>query len=106
LVPNLHNKNDKLSRHIAKSTPDQVLLELQKESTALMNDALGCVRGQIRQAFIALKNHTDDDHSLFMAGLVGQLQADLHALREEFNLPDISTAAEQALAADVAQWAR
>lgn len=95
---------DKLSRHIAKSTPDQVLLELQKESTALMNDALGCVRGQIRSAFIALKNHSDDDNSLFMAGLVGQLQGDLNALREEFNLPDISTVADQALAAEVAQW--
>lgn len=103
----LSNKNaqiDKLSRHIAKSTPDQVLLELQKESTALMNDALGCVRGQIRQAFIALKNHSEDDNSLFMAGLVGQLQGDLNTLREEFNLPDISTAADQELAAEVAQW--
>jgi hypothetical protein len=103
----LENKNkqiDKLSRHIAKATPDDVLLELQKESTALMNDALGCVRGQIRQAFIAIKNHTEDDHSLFMAGLLGQLQADIAALREEFNLPDISNARDQELAAEIAQW--
>lgn len=103
---------DKLERdavRIAKSTPDEVLLELQKESTALMNDALGCVRGQIRQAFIALKNHGENDNSdnsLFMAGLVGQLQGDLNALREEFNLPDISTAADQELAAEVAQWGK
>ena len=105
IVANLHKQNDKLSRHIAKSTPDQVLLELQKESVTLMNDALGCVRGQIRQAFIAIKNHGDDDHSVFMAGLLGQLQADVTALREEFNLPDVSTAAQQQLAAEVAQWA-
>lgn len=98
-------KIDKISRHIKKATPDQVLLEIQKEATALMNDALGCVRGQIRQAFIAIKNHTEDDHTVFMAGLVGQLQADLVALREEFNLPDVSTAADQELAAEVAQWA-
>lgn len=104
----LANKNtqiDKLSHHIAKSTPDQVHAELLKESTALMNDALGCVRGQIRQSFIALGNHSEDDNSLFMAGLVGQLQADLNALREEFNLPDISNARDQELAAEVAQWA-
>ena len=104
----LSNKNaqiDKLSRHIAKSTPDQVHSELLKESTALMNDALGCVRGQIRQSFIALGEHSEDDNSLFMAGLVGQLQADLNALREEFNLPDISDARDQELAAEVAQWA-
>lgn len=104
LLANKNTQIDKLSRHIAKSTPDEVLLELQKESTALMNDALGCVRGQIRQAFGAIKKHSDADHSLFMAGLVGQLQGDLNALREEFNLPDISTAAQQALASEVAQW--
>ena len=99
-------KLNKLSRHIAKLTPDQKLLELQKESTALMNDALGCVRGQLRGALIALKNHGDADHSVFMAGLVGQLQADVTALREEFNLPDVSNAADLALAAEVDQWAK
>lgn len=96
---------DKLSRRIAKATPDDVLLELQKEATVLMNDALGCIRGQLRQAFIALKNHSDADHTLFMAGLAGQVQADLTALRQEFDLPDISTAADQALLAEQAQWA-
>ncbi|MDD5479667.1 hypothetical protein [Rhodoferax sp.] len=104
----LETKNkqiDKLTRHIAKATPDEVLLELQKETTAFTNDALGCVQGQLRQAFIALKNHSTADHSLFMAGLVGQVQAELAALREEFNLPDISNARDQELAAEVAQWA-
>lgn len=106
LMANKNAQIDKLSRRIAKSTPDDVLAELQKESTALMNDALGCVRGQIRNAFTAIKNHSDADHSIFMAGLVGQLQADLVALREEFNLPDVSTARAQELAAEVAQWAK
>jgi hypothetical protein len=106
----LESKNkqiDKLSRHIAKATPDTVLLELQKETTAFTNDALGCIQGQLRQAFIALKNHGDGsaDHSLFMAGLLGQVQAELAALRDEFNLPDISNARDQELAAEVAQWA-
>lgn len=105
LMANKNAQIDKLSRRIAKSTPDDVLVELQKESTALMNDALGCVRGQIRNAFTAIKNHSDADHSIFMAGLVGQLQADLLALREEFNLPDVSTARDQELAAEVSQWA-
>lgn len=98
-------KIDRLSRHIQKATPDQVLLELQKEATAHMNDALGCVRGQIRHCIIAIKNHSEADHSVFLAGLLGQLQADLAALRFEFDLPDVSTAADQALAAEVAQWA-
>lgn len=105
----LETKNkqiDKLSRHIAKVTPDDVLLELQKETTAFANDALGCVQGQLRQAFVALKNHGDGtaDHTLFMAGLLGQVQAELASLRDEFNLPDISNARDQELAAEVAQW--
>ena len=105
LLADKNAKIDKLSRHIKKATPDQVLQELQKEATAHMNDALGCVRGQIRQSIIAINNHTEDDHSVFLAGLVGQLQADLTALREEFNLPDVSNAADQALALEVAQYA-
>lgn len=107
LLADKNAKIDKLSRHIAKATPDQVLLEVQKEATGFTNEAITCVQGQLRQAFIALKNHGDGgaDHSLFMAGLVGQVQAELAALREEFNLPDISNARDQELAAEVAQWA-
>jgi hypothetical protein len=105
LIADKSAKINQLSRHIHKATPDKVLLEIQKEATAHMNDALGCIRGQIRASLIALTNHTEDDHSIFMAGLLGQMQADLNALREEFNLPDVSTAADQALAAEVAQWA-
>ncbi len=105
----LENKNkqiDKLSRHIAKATPDQVLLELQKEATGFTNESLTCVQGQLRQAFMAIKTHGDGtaDHTLFMAGLLGQVQAEVAALRDEFNLPDISRARDQELAAEMAQW--
>lgn len=99
-------KIDKLSRHIKKITPDQKLAELQKETTAHMNDALGCVRGQLRAALTAVRDHSDADHTVFMAGIVGQLQADLTALRDEFNLPDVSNAADLALAAEVGQWSK
>ncbi|TAG43995.1 MAG: hypothetical protein EAZ30_17665 [Betaproteobacteria bacterium] len=99
---------DKLSRRIAKAAPDEVLLELQKEATTLMNDALGCIRGQLRQAFIALTNHEGGsaDHSSFMAGLLGQVQADVTALRTEFDLADVSNARDQELLAEQAQWAK
>ena len=46
------------------------------------------------------------DNAVFMAGLVGQLAAELAALREEFNLPDVSNAADLQLAAETAQWAQ
>lgn len=90
---------------IDKLPPDEALANLQKEATAIMNDALGAVRGGMRQALIALNDHPgENDHSLFMAGLVGQITADLAALREEFNLPDVSSVADAQLAAEVAEW--
>jgi len=100
--------NDKLRaqlKRIQAAPVDEQLLALQREATSIMNDALGAIRGQLRQALIALKNHGDDDNSLFAAGLVGQLQGDLTALREEFQLPDVSSAADAQLAAEVAEWA-
>ena len=109
ILDNKNAKIDKLERaqkRIQAAPANEVLADLQKEATAIMNDALGAVRGGMRQALIALKNHGTDDNSLFMAGLVGQLQADLCALREEFNLPDVSNAAEAQLAAEVAEWSK
>lgn len=92
-------------KRIEKLPPDEDLANLQKEATAIMNDALGAVRGGMRQALIALNDHPgENDHSLFMAGLVGQITADLVALREEFNLPDVSSVADAQLAAEVAEW--
>ena len=109
ILDNKNAKIDKLERaqkRIQAAPANEVLADLQKEATAIMNDALGAVRGGMRQALIALKNHGTDDNSLFMAGLVGQLQADLCALREEFNLPDVSNAADAQLAAEVAEWSK
>jgi len=94
-------------KRIATIPPDDALADLQREATAHMNDALGAVRGGLRAALIALNNHDDarGKQAVFMAGLVGQVAAELATLREEFNLPDVSNAADVALAGDVAQWA-
>lgn len=94
-------------KRIEKLPPDETLANLQREATSITNDALGAIRGGVRQALIALNDATDaPGKAIFMAGLIGQLQADLNGLREEFNLPDVSNAAEQQLASEVAQWAQ
>lgn len=95
-------------KRIATIPPDETLADLQREATANMNDALGAVRGGLRAALIALNNHGDErgQQAVFMAGLVGQVAAELATLREEFNLPDVSNAADVALAGEVAQWAK
>jgi hypothetical protein len=101
---------EKLERdllRIKKLTPDEDLARLKKEATSIANDAEGAILGNLRQALIALANHGDerDQHAVFMAGLVGQVQAQLTALREEFKLPDASTLAQRELAAEVSEWA-
>lgn len=93
---------------IAKLPADDQLAMLKKEATAIAADAEGAILGGLRQALLALGNHGEErgQHGVFMAGLVGQVQAQLSALREEFNLPDVSNAADAALAGEMAQWAK
>ena len=90
-----------------KLAPDEKLQALQKDVADAMNDASGAILGRMRGAILALVNASDerDAHDVLLAGLVGQVQARLTDLREEFNLPDVSNAADAALAAEMAQWA-
>lgn len=99
--------NDRLRaqlKRVADLPADEELAATQAESTAAMNDALGAIRGRVRLALVAVRSK-DGDHTVFMAGLVGQLTAELAALREEFDLPDVSNAAQQQLVSEMAQWA-
>lgn len=79
---------------IKAAPPDQVLADLQSEATRMTNDVRGGVVGQLRQALVALHGHAEAHGgsvpTVFMAGLVGQLEDDLRALRAEFALPEVS----------------
>lgn len=102
--------NDKLRaqlKRIDTLPANEALQQTMKEATDIANDAMGAIRGGVRRALLALNDVPEGtpNQAVFMAGLVGQIQADLNALREEFNLPDVSTAADAQLAAEVAQWA-
>lgn len=80
------------TKRIAAAPPDKVLAEFQAEATRLHNDLRGGIIGQLRAALVALHAHgnTHGERPLvFMAGLVGQLEADLLALRDEFGLPTV-----------------
>jgi predicted transposase YbfD/YdcC len=108
LMADKNKKIDQLkaqARRIEKLPPDEQLQQLLQEAAAITRDAMGAVRGGVRQALIAIKNHGTDDNSVIMAGLVGQVQADLNALREEFSLPDVSNASDAQLVAEMSQWA-
>lgn len=88
---------------IQTAKPDEKLLKVKKEAASFYNDAQGLIVGQLRQALKAL--HESGAEVVYMAGLVGQLKADMDGLRQEFDLPDLSNAADQQLADEVAQWA-
>ncbi len=96
-------KRDKV--RINKLPPEDALIELRKEATAIALDSEASVLGGLRQAFIALSEHEGEDNIIFMAGLAGQFQRRLNELREEFELPDLSNADDVELANQVAQWA-
>lgn len=96
-------------KRIEKLPPDEQRQSLMKEATAIAHDALGAIRGGVRAALEALSVENGQEVrglDVFMAGLVGQLQAEINTLREEFKLPDVSNAAEVALAGEMAQWAQ
>ena len=104
----LKGKNEQIDRLqlVQVMPPDQQFDELMKKAGGVTADALGAIRGGVRAALVAIHEHpSQGGNAVLMAGLLGQLQAELNALREEFNLPDTSTAADQQLAAEVAQWA-
>ncbi len=103
---------DKLQRDLArieKLPKDEQLSAIKKEATTIANDAEGFMLGNLRQALLKIKSYAstsdnDAEHGVFMAGLVGQVQAKITALRQEFNLADVSNANEQRLAAEMSEW--
>lgn len=85
---------EKLSR--AKKMPaDEVLAEIQSEATAMLNDTRGALIGKFAACVEAIDAHHAEhggDSAVFLAGLVGQLQVDLNALRDRFGIPDVAPA--------------
>lgn len=91
----VNEMEEKLAR--VKTVPaDEVKAELQREATTHLNDTRGALIGKFSAAIQALFEHADTSGAepdvAFMAGLVGQLQADLGALRDRFGIPDIAPA--------------
>ncbi|MGS5088263.1 hypothetical protein ACVC7V_17410 [Hydrogenophaga sp. A37] len=108
----LRKKIDKLerdSKRIKTEGPDEALIALSKEAQGHASDALGAIRGAVSDSLRALAKHYIEHGGepilLTMAGMVGQLQAELNAIRADLHIPDISTAADVKLAGEVAQWA-
>ena len=93
---------------IATLPPDEKLQQLRQEAAALAAQAEGLVLGNLRQALLALEAHAGCDgesvtgSAAFMAGLLDQVQAQLDALRAEFDLP--AAVGHEGAGADAAAW--
>ena len=88
---------------IATLPPDELLQKLRQEAACVAAQAEGLVLGSLRQALLALEAHAGREgatgSAAFMAGLLAQVQAQLDALRAEFDLPDAADADADADAA-------
>jgi hypothetical protein len=92
---------DKLRRglkRIQSETPDEAMAGLKAEASSIANQAQGMILGNLRVALGKLIEHADQHdqhgaHAVFLAGLVGQVQATLTAVRAEFALADVSATA-------------
>ncbi|HDR9585239.1 TPA: DUF3102 domain-containing protein [Burkholderia stabilis] len=91
----LEDKNKKLDaakaklKRVATALPDEQLTELMREATSIGNNAIGIVRGEVRQALVALTEHDAERTAPFASGLVSQIMADCRALLNEFGLAEI-----------------
>ena len=77
------------ARLVKRLKPNEALAQIKAEAGVVLDESLGMVRGRLRQALVALNDAVDHpSKATFMAGLVGQKQAEIAALRDEFNLTD------------------
>jgi hypothetical protein len=89
LLDNKNKQIDKLEREkqrIACLAPDEALASLKTEATRIATDAVGAIKGGVRQALVKLHElPSSASQTAFAAGLLGELQAEINALREEFS---------------------
>lgn len=94
LLENKNKRIDQLERanqRIKAMPADEAGAALRKEATTMVYDAQGLINGNLRAALEALNDAPDaDGKTMFMAGMVGQLIADLMKLCDEFSLPDMT----------------
>lgn len=82
---------EKTKRRIQTLKPDESIKSLRQEVSSIAYETEVGLMGGLRQAFDVLAtqaNEAGTDERLFMAGLIGQLEKQLIALKEDYSLPD------------------
>lgn len=99
VMANKDRKINELSEELAKKkhdietrTPDKKGGDLRKETSQIAYGAEAILRGQVRPAFDALLEHTEEsgmDHTQFMSGVVAEIELILIELKETYGLNDV-----------------
>lgn len=80
-------------RQIKRLPEAEQAKRLLSEAGTIQDEVMGMVRGNLRRALEKL-NESGQDQSLFAAGMLGQLIAELTMLRDEFGLPEVGSTPE------------
>lgn len=95
-------------RAIKRLQPDELLAKMHTELSAIATTGYAWAMANLRPAFAQLSAHHSEhggsDSKIQMAAALAEVQRELTALRDEFSLPDVSNAADAALATEAAQW--
>ena len=95
-------------RALKRLPPDELLAKMHTELASVATAGYAWAVANLRPAFEQLAahyvEHGGGDSKIPMAAALAQVQRELTALRNDFSLPDVSNAADEALAAEVAQW--
>ncbi|AAU36726.1 DUF3102 domain-containing protein [[Mannheimia] succiniciproducens] len=99
VLANKDNKINELDVELAKKkkdietrSPDRKGGDLRKETSQIAYGAEAILRGQVRPAFDALLEHTEEsgmDHTQFMSGVVAEIELILIELKETYGLNDV-----------------
>ncbi|WP_018651577.1 DUF3102 domain-containing protein [Actinobacillus capsulatus] len=102
VLANKDNKINELDMELAKKkkdietrSPDRKGGDLRKEVSQIAYGAEAILRGQVRPAFDALLEHSEEsgmDHTQFMSGVVAEIELALIELKDTYGLNDVPSA--------------
>ena len=80
--------------------------EVRKKAVQINNEALGMIRGSVRNAVVTIQETEGESHAsnILIAAMIAELQQELNSLRADYSIPDISGSELLDARNDVAQW--
>lgn len=80
--------------------------EVRKKAVQINNEALGMIRGSVRNAVVTIQETEGESHAstILIAAMIAELQQELNSLRADYSIPDISGSELLDARSDVEQW--